>query len=110
MYEELCNSIVTFKLFELNRSQLTPYPAIQSLQHPTAPDITIIVHPASQGLIKTRNDLGILPRFISPGQLANLVLKTGDTLGGQAKAPVAETGDSQGSFARLHDQPPISPC
>ncbi len=70
----------------------------------------VVVNPAGQGLVETRNDLWVPPRLISPGQVTNLVLKTGDTLGGQTKAPVAETGDSQGSFFRLHGRPPISPC
>ena len=108
--EELCYSIVTFELFKLDRSQLTAYPTIQFLQYRIAANMPVVVHPAGQGLIQTRNDLWIPPRLIPPGQFTNLALKTGDTLGGQAKAPIAETGDSQGSFVRLHGRSPISPC
>ena len=106
---KLRNRIATLELFEFHYSQLTAYPAIQFFQFIVATEITIVICPADQGHIKPGYDLWVAARFITPGQFTNPVLKTGGTLGGQSKAPVAETGGSQESFFRLHDQPPISP-
>lgn len=106
---KLRHRIATLELFEFHHTQLSAYPAIQFLQFVIASEITIVISPAGQGQIEPSDYLWIPARFVTPGQFTNPVLKTGDTLAGQSKAPVAETGDSQGSFFRLHGRPPISP-
>ena len=103
------NRIATFKLLEFYNPKLTTYPAIQSLQFIIASNMAIVIYPARQGKVQTHDNLPIAARLVTPGQLTYRVLKSGDTLQGQSKAPVAETGDSQESSVRLHGLPPISP-
>lgn len=77
---ELPDRIPPLQLLEFYSSKLTAYPAIQPFEEPVTAGITIIVYPANQQLIELADLLPESARFVTPGQLPNLILKTADTL------------------------------
>lgn len=76
---KLPDRIPPLQLLEFNSTKLTAYPAVQLFKLPVTAGVTVIVHPANQQLIELTDLLPESPRFVTPGQLPNLILKTADT-------------------------------